>query len=174
MVCIQLYLRNFYYPMRKVFFAPLLLVLLFAGCSKKDNTCEFDPCGVKAPTSEITQLESYLSGAGITTATKHCSGMYYQVLSAGADKTPGICSYVSVYYKGMFTNGNVFDQTTTGPAAFTPISLIDGWKIGIPLIKKGGKIRLFVPPTLGYGATDRNGIPGNSILIFDIELLEVQ
>jgi FKBP-type peptidyl-prolyl cis-trans isomerase FkpA len=97
------------------------------------------------------------------------------VTSAGADVTPGICSYVTVNYKGTLTNGTVFDSTkTNNPASFTLISLIEGWKQGIPLIKKGGKIRLFLPPTLGYGASAVGGIPGNSILIFDIELLSVQ
>ena len=57
-------------------------------------------------------------------------------------------------------------------------SLIEGWKMGLPLIQKGGKIRLYIPPSLGYGPNDlkdRNNnvvIPGNSILIFDITLYD--
>jgi FKBP-type peptidyl-prolyl cis-trans isomerase FkpA len=59
-------------------------------------------------------------------------------------------------------------------------TLIDGWKIGVPLIKKGGQIRLYIPPSLGYGSSDvrdnqgRVIIPGNSILIFDITLIDLQ
>jgi FKBP-type peptidyl-prolyl cis-trans isomerase FkpA len=116
-----------------------------SSCHKSDSRCDYDPCSLKATTSEITQLEAYLSGAGITTAVKHCSGMYYEILSSGTDKTPGVCSYVNVNYKGSLTNGTVFDQTTTasGPASFVIIDLIEGWKKGIPLIKKGGSVRLW-------------------------------
>jgi len=169
--------------MIKSFLALLFSSVLFVSCYKKDvntSTCTYDACAFKVPAVEVTQLETYLSGAGITTAIKHCSGMYYEVINAGAGTSPTVCSYVSVNYKGSLTNGNVFDQTTGNPAVFSLVSLIDSWKIGIPLIKKSGKIRLYVPPSLGYGSSDQKDqsgnvvIPANSILIFDIELLDVQ
>jgi FKBP-type peptidyl-prolyl cis-trans isomerase FkpA len=165
--------------MRKIFVVVLVVFAIgLNACNKSgsNTNCNYDPCAIKAPANEITQLETYLSGAGITTAVKHCSGLYYQISAAGADKTPGVCSYVTVNYKGMLTNGNVFDQTTPagGPASFTLLSLIEGWKMGIPLIKQGGKIRLYLPPSLGYGSAAVGSIPANSILIFDIELLGVQ
>jgi len=175
-------LKNFML-MRKIIAVLLLGSVLISSCYKKDvntSTCDYDACAFKAPESEITQLETYLSGAGITTAVKHCSGLYYEIISAGSGATPTVCSYVSVNYKGSLTNGNVFDQTSGTPRAFGLVSLIESWKKGIPLIKKAGKIRLYVPPSLGYGATDQkdqNGniiIPANSILIFEIELLDVQ
>lgn len=165
--------------MKKILIAVLVIAAVgLNACSKSSSNtnCNYDACALKAPANEITQLETYLSGAGITTAVKHCSGLYYEITAPGADKTPGVCSYVTVNYKGMLTNGNVFDQTTTasGPASFTLISLIEGWKKGIPLIKQGGKIRLYLPPSLGYGSSAVGTIPANSILIFDIELLGVQ
>jgi FKBP-type peptidyl-prolyl cis-trans isomerase FkpA len=157
----------------------LLLIVLISGTScykdKVNNTtCNYDPCATKAPATEITQLETYLSGAGVTNAIKHCSGMYYQIMTSGTDKTPTTCSFVSVNYKGTLTNGKVFDQTTGTPVSFNLISLIEGWKKGIPLIKKGGKIMLYIPPSLGYGSTVVGSIPANSILIFEIELVDVQ
>src|SRR5450631_563341 len=163
--------------MRKVIVAFLIVSSLFVSCYKNkvnNSTCDYDPCAVKAPANEIASVESYLNSSGITTATKHCSGMYYEISVAGSDKAATICSYVSVNYKGMLTNGTVFDQTTTAPASFNLISLIEGWKKGIPLIKKGGKIRLYIPPSLGYGSQPSGIIPANSILIFDIELVDVQ
>ncbi len=163
--------------MRRFIIALPLVVFLFTGCYKKDentSTCDYDPCAVKAPSNEITQLEAYLSGAGITTAIKYCSGMYYQIISTGSDKAPSICSYVSVNYKGTLTNGTVFDQTSGTPAGFQLAILIESWKQGILLIKKGGKIRLYVPPSLGYGTAQSASIPANSILIFDIELVDIQ
>jgi FKBP-type peptidyl-prolyl cis-trans isomerase FkpA len=168
--------------MKKIIIALLIGSVFLGSCYKKGvtNTCEYDPCAIKAPATEITQLETYLSGAGITTATKHCSGMYYQIISQGTGKTPTVCTYVSVNYKGTLTNGTVFDQTTSTPYINAPIALIGGWQNGIPLISKGGKIRLYIPPSLGYGSADQKDatgavvIPGNSILIFDIELVDVQ
>ncbi len=170
--------------MRKVvFFVLMMAVVAGAGSCAKSNTsqaCDYDACSVKAPDAEVSQLEQYLAGAGIN-AVKHCSGMYYQVKTAGSGISPTPCSYVSVYYKGYLTNGTIFDQTTGTTAASFPLAtLIAGWKAGMPLIQKGGVITLFIPPTLGYGAQeqkDRNGnvvIPANSIIIFDIQLLDTQ
>lgn len=153
----------------------VLLLTVFYACKKSDTGCSYDACATKAGAIEVTNLENYLSGAGITGATKTCSGLYYQVVNPGADKAPSVCSYVTVNYKGTLTNGTVFDSTATGnPASFSLITLIEGWKQGLPLIKKGGKIKLYLPPSLGYGGSAAGSIPANSILIFDIELLDIQ
>ncbi|MFT3933483.1 MAG: FKBP-type peptidyl-prolyl cis-trans isomerase [Chitinophagaceae bacterium] len=177
-----------HYKLPKIILMRVAVVILLAfsfivsGCAKSSSsfTCSYDPCALKAPASEVTQLETYLSGAGITTATKHCSGLYYQIKSAGSGTTPTTCSNVSVTYKGTLTNGNVFDQSTSA-VAFPLATLIEGWKKGIPLISKGGSITLYLPPTFGYGATDQKDpqtgnviIPANSIIIFDIQLVDVQ
>jgi len=139
--------------------------------------CKYDACAVGAPAAEVTQLESYLAGASIT-ATKHCSGMYYTVDAAGSGSTPTICSTVNVKYKGQRTDGFVFDQSTT-PVAFGLSNLIESWKKGIPIIKPGGKIKLYCPPSLAYGSQEiKNSsgaviIPANSILIFEVELVGI-
>lgn len=162
----------------KIFFAVLSAAILFASCSKKiDTSCKYDACAIAAPASEVTQLETYLSSASIT-ATKHCSGMYYTIDVAGTGNAPNGCSTVSVKYKGQLTNGNVFDQATT-PVTFALGNLIEAWKKGIPLLKTGGKIKLYCPPSLAYGSqVVRDGagntvIPANSILIFEVELTNV-
>lgn len=151
-----------------------LSVLFLFSCSKKSDKCNYNPCEIVAPASEITQLETYLASASIT-ATKHCSGMYYTIVDPGSGAVPTICSTVSVKYKGQLTNGTIFDQTTT-PVSFQLGGLIESWKKGIPLIKSGGTIRIYCPPSLGYGNNaikDGSGnvvIPANSILIFEVEL----
>jgi len=154
-------------------------VILLSSCSKKtDDMCSYDACAFAAPASEITQLEAYLASASITTATKHCSGMYYTIDVAGSGATATICSTVSVKYKGQLTTGTVFDQSAT-PVSFQLSGLIEAWKKGIPLIKTGGKIKLYCPPSLAYGSqVIRDGagntvIPANSILIFEVELTAV-
>jgi FKBP-type peptidyl-prolyl cis-trans isomerase FkpA len=70
-------------------------------------------------------------------------------------------------------NGTVFDGTTTQPISFKLGQVISGWQIGIPLIQKGGKIRLLIPSGLAYGPDGQGPIPGNAVLDFDIELLDV-
>jgi len=154
----------------------LTIGLLATACKKASSTddCNYDPCAIKASSTEITQLENYLTSANISGAVKHCSGMYYQIVSDGAGSTPGVCSVVTVNYKGMLTTGAVFDSTSTTPISFTLLLTIEGWKKGVPLIKKGGKIRLYIPPSLGYGSAAVGPIPANSILIFDVELVDVQ
>ena len=147
-------------------------LLLSTSCSKKDNmNCSYDPCSVTAPDAEVQQVQSYITTNKVT-AVKHCSGVFYQIISEGTGTQPSACSSVSVKYTGTLTNGSVFDQTTT-PVSFSLLRLIEGWKKGLPLIKKGGKIKLIIPPSLGYGASANGSIPGNSILIFDIELVDV-
>ena len=156
----------------KRIFVVLSSVFLLSSCSKQnDDFCNYDACAVSAPASEVTQLEAYLASAAIT-ATKHCSGMYYTIDAAGSGATATICSTVSVKYKGQLTNGNVFDQATT-PVSFQLGGLIEAWKKGIPLIKPGGKIKLYCPPSLAYGNQAVGTIPANSILIFEVELVGV-
>lgn len=156
----------------------LALILTLPGCLKKDTGCQYKQSNIVASASEQQAVQTYLSNNGITTAVKHSSGMYYEIVSAGSGGSPTLCSTIAISYTGKLTNGTVFDSQNN--AYFVLGSLIEGWKIGVPLIQKGGHIRLYIPPSLGYGATDvkdQNGnvvIPGNSILIFDITLTTFQ
>ena len=161
--------------MNKIFVAVFSVILLFPSCSKKNDLCNYDPCAIAAPPSEVSQLESYLASASVT-ATKHCSGVYYVIDAPGSGGSPTVCSSISVKYKAQLTNGNVVDQATT-PTSFQLGGLIESWKKTIPLIKSGGKIRVYAPPRLAYGSEDvKDGsgnvvIPANSILIFEVELI---
>ena len=164
--------------MLKHYIAGFVIIFLFFGCKKADNfssTCtvgNYDPCGFKAAASEIQAVKDYLSANSIT-ATEHCSGLFYVIDAPGAGQTPTLCSKVTVTYEGKLTNGTVFDSKTTG-VEFLLADLIEGWRIGIPLIKPGGSIRLYVPPSLGYGPNNYGAIPGNSILVFRVDLTAVR
>lgn len=155
----------------------LLSCLFLGSCIKKDTGCSYKLANKVAPTSEEQAVQAYLSTNSIT-ATKHSSNMYYEILNPGAGTAPNLCSSILIKYSGKLTNGNIFDSQNS--AVFELGSLIEGWKIGLPLIKKGGQIRLYIPPTLGYGTVnvkDSNGniiIPSNSVLIFDITLTDFQ
>lgn len=146
-----------------------VIMASFAGCLKGESntTCSYDECAVKAPASEIQAVQEYLTANNITNAQQHCSGFFYIIDNAGTGKFPTACSYVNATYTGKFTNGNSFDE---GTADFGLTQVIRGWTNGIPLIKEGGRIRLFIPPTLGYGQEPYQSIPGKSILIFEVTL----
>ncbi|MFT3945863.1 MAG: FKBP-type peptidyl-prolyl cis-trans isomerase [Agriterribacter sp.] len=159
--------------------------LFFSSCLKKDaGGCPYKETEVKAPVAETLKVEEYLSNKGITNASKDSSGVYYIVESAGSGNTADVCSDITIYYTGKLENDNVFDKTNGTPFTYTLGGLIPGWIKGLKHIKPGGKIKLFIPPSLAYGSagatrTDQNGatvvvIPPNAILIFDIELLSVQ
>jgi len=151
---------------------------LFVSCLKKDSGCSYSDPTISSSVAEQTALKSYLDSIG-NSATLDPRGFFYAVELSGEGKTPGQCSQITVAYKGWLTTGVSFDQQSS--IVFTSLgSLIDGWREGIPLIRQGGQIRLYIPPSLGYGAkgiTDNSGntvVPPNSIIIFDITLLSVQ
>ena len=162
-------------PMLKKIVFGFLVVASFSGCLKNSdlaNPCDYDPCEIKAPASEIQQVQTYLTSNNIT-AIQHCSSLFYDVEVAGTGATPGVCSNITVNYEGRLTNGNVFDASTS-PVTFNLSQVINGWKNGLPLIKAGGRINLYIPPTLAYGSTSQGSIPANSVLIFKVELIAVQ
>jgi FKBP-type peptidyl-prolyl cis-trans isomerase FkpA len=152
---------------------PVLFIVFLYGCFKKlePQPCNYDPCAYKAPATEIAAVKQFIDSIGITGTTQHCSGLFYKIETTGTGKTPEVCSYVNAKYKGKFINGNVFDSSNTG-VDFSLAGVIPGWTNGVPLIKEGGKITLYVPPSLGYGSQNYGNIPGNSILIFDVELVK--
>lgn len=164
----------------KRFVALAALGLALAGCIKNGEntrTCNYDSCGFKAPQAEIDSVKAILVRQGITNATEHCSGLFYVIDSMGSGLTPTPCNRVAVRYKGMLKDGSVFDQSTT-PVTFPLSRVVTGWINGLPLIKQGGGIRLYIPPSLGYGSTDYKDnstppkviIPANSVLIFEVKL----
>lgn len=153
---------------------PLLFALVFSGCLKEGSqsfTCTASIPQVNVPTSEISAVEAYLAQKGITDAQKSNFGFYYKIDVAGTGITPTVCSNVTLYYQGKLIDGTTFDQTGASPVTFQLGQLITGWQLGLPLIKTGGKIKLYLPPTLAYGSRAVGSIPANSILIFEITLV---
>ncbi|OMQ21133.1 FKBP-type peptidyl-prolyl cis-trans isomerase [Serratia oryzae] len=104
------------------------------------------------------------------------SGLLYLVEKEGTGEAPKDSDTVVVNYKGTLTDGTEFDNSYTRgePLSFRLDGVIPGWTEGLKQIKKGGKIKLVIPPALAYGKTGVPGIPANSTLVFDVELLDVK
>lgn len=160
------------FNMRFVMMA-LAFSLLISACSK-DNGCKKVP-----PADEAQELEAFNTAHSIN-ATKHSTGLYYQIINPGGTAKPVYNSTIYVKYKGTKLDGTVFDsQTNPGATGFNLSSLIDGWKIGVPMIGKGGRILLTVPSALGYGcvgstnsADSTKSIPPNTPLYFELDLVD--
>jgi FKBP-type peptidyl-prolyl cis-trans isomerase len=105
------------------------------------------------------------------------SGLVYEIVKPGEGAYPKATDTVKVHYTGTLVNGTKFDSSVDRgePAEFPLSGVIPGWTEGLQKINKGGKIKLYVPFDLAYGAEGRPPtIPPAATLLFDVELLEVK
>ncbi|MFK8009307.1 MAG: FKBP-type peptidyl-prolyl cis-trans isomerase [Saprospiraceae bacterium] len=124
---------------------------------------------------DVEIIETYLTTNNITALNEQ--GVYYVIEDEGSGSTyPTSSALVSMAYSGTVMNGDgtIFDsRTSTNPLKSNLANLIAGWRVGVPKFKKGGKGKLYIPSGYAYGVFGSGGdIPGNSILIFDVELLD--
>nr|MBC7613032.1 FKBP-type peptidyl-prolyl cis-trans isomerase [Pseudopedobacter sp.] len=157
--------------MKKYFLLLFIAAVSLSSCIKGGNDPYKDAQDQLVKDEVI--IKKFIADNNIP-AVRHESGVYYQIIEPGS----GNYNYttnsptITAKYAGRFLSGNSFDSSN---AATIPLSnVISGWKIGIPLIQKGGKIRLIIPSGYAYGPNANGKIPGNSILDFDIELLDVK
>ncbi len=101
------------------------------------------------------------------------SGLQYEVLKEGNGIKPTATDKVKAFYKGTLTNGTQFDGTTDQPIEFELNRVIKGWTEGLQLMNVGSKYRFYIPSELAYGQRPMPNIPANSILIFEVELVDV-
>lgn len=149
--------------MKKIGFLVGIAVFVFAACEKDDTAAE-------QLKKDIELIETYLQDSSLVAQSTE-SGLYYIIEEEGTGSYPNLNSVVRVNYKGSLLNGDVFEEGTV--KNYPLYVYIKGWQEGIPLLRSGGKGVLFVPSALGYGAEAKPGIPANSVLIFEIELLYV-
>lgn len=117
-------------------------------------------------------LEKNKTAAGVKTTA---SGLQYIVVKEGSGAAPTKDDTVRVHYKGTLMSGEQFDSSYDRgqPAEFPVGGVIPGWTEALQLMKVGGKAKLFIPPELAYGPSGRPGIPPNSVLVFEVELMEI-
>lgn len=146
-----------------------LAILAISGCLKKGD----EGCKTVDPAAEEPQILAYAAANGMTPGLmKHSSGLYYQVINAGTGVTPTVNSVVTVNYVGKLLSGSTFDQGNGFKSRLSGV--IEGWQIGVPLIKSGGKIKLLIPSAYAYGCNGSGPIPANAVLYFDIDLTKVE
>ncbi|MEM6699190.1 MAG: FKBP-type peptidyl-prolyl cis-trans isomerase [Bacteroidota bacterium] len=104
------------------------------------------------------------------------SGLQYKILTEGQGTIPTAQDRVEVLYHGTLMDGKVFDSSVERgkPATFGVTQVIKGWVEALQLMPTGSKWRLFIPSDLAYGSRGTGGIPPNSVLIFDVELLDIK
>ena len=104
------------------------------------------------------------------------SGLQFQVLNAGEGKSAGPRSLVVTHYEGRLLDGTVFDSSVQRgtPAEFRVDGVIKGWQEALQDMREGDKRRLWIPSELAYGAAGTGPIPPNSVLVFEVELIDVK
>lgn len=139
------------------------VAMLTAGCNKKAE---------KQAEEDDRLIQQYLSENNLM-ATKAPSSLYYIIDQQGTGPACDASSDVRVAYTGYFLDGQIFDGSDQQGITFNLSGVIEGWRLGIPNFREGGTGKLLIPSALGYGTSGTGNIPPNSVLIFDIHLIEV-
>jgi FKBP-type peptidyl-prolyl cis-trans isomerase FkpA len=150
---------------RKVALLLGLSILLMSSCNKK-----LSPEEQMEKDQEI--ITKYISDNNLD-AQKTTSGLHYVITDLGTGNFPSATDDVTVRYKGYFTDKSVFDESDNAGITFNLQQVIPGWTEGIPKLKEGGDGILLIPSALAYGPDGNSSIPPNSVLIFDVTLLDI-
>jgi len=140
------------------FFLFSVSLVALASCSKEDQV-------------DIDQqlIEDFITEQNLD-ADSTSSGLYYVIYEPGSADHPTVSDQVTVSYVGFLLDGTVFDAGTN--VTFPLNQVISGWQEGIPLFGKGGRGLLIIPSHLAYGDRPVSGIPPNSVLVFEVELVD--
>lgn len=144
----------------------IISLIFITACSKDDDV------SVDYVAENEKEIQAYIATNNLS-AQNSSSGLYYVIETVGGGAKPKTTDNVTVSYKGYYTSGNVFDESDANGISFSLQQVIKGWTEGIPYFNEGGSGKLLVPAHLGYGNNNHNGIPGGSVLIFDINLLSI-
>ncbi|MBU6121713.1 FKBP-type peptidyl-prolyl cis-trans isomerase [Hymenobacter siberiensis] len=142
------------------------------GADQDDNSQDPESMNNNKAEGEAFLAEN-ASKAGVTTLP---SGLQYEVITQGTGAKPSLKSSVTTHYHGTLINGTVFDSSYQRgqPATFPVNGVIAGWTEALQLMPEGSKYRLYIPSDLAYGKRGAGrDIPGDTALIFDVELLKV-
>jgi|SRR5215217_5875040 len=168
--------------MNRISIIVLILFFCFTACRKTDVGAAAEKA--QAAIDDKIISDYLAANPGLNAQRIDTTGVYYIVIEPGTVNTIFTNStYITLGYTArVLTTGKVFAESGAFNPAFNLGSAIRGWRIGIPKIMKGGKIRLLLPsryaygpypqPNLGIAYGLENGLPGNSVLDFDISLYD--
>jgi FKBP-type peptidyl-prolyl cis-trans isomerase len=170
--------------MRRLYLAGLVLIGSTAACTKDKEAAPLPPSAQPAvmPATaggsiEQTTFASSL-GVDIRGSTKNAAGLYSRDVTVGTGTLAAPGSQVTVRYALYLPDGTLLEESPVGDPGYQFVigthSAIDGWDQGVPGMKVGGKRQIIVPPSLGYGAMGQGKVPGNAVLIFNLELMAVK
>lgn len=157
--------------MRRTLTRAAVALTLLAGAA-----CSVDKVSAPVPVIAETVFAPALD-VNLAAMTVTSSGLYVQDVTEGTGAAVASGQTITVHYTGWLPNGSKFDSSVGKTPFTTPIgrgAVIRGWDEGLVGMKVGGKRRLIIPPSLGYGSSARSGIPSNSILVFDVQLVSVE
>ena len=151
----------------KRFFTLVISLIVLTGCVQ-------DSPNVK----QIANMKFFIENQaqeGINVIEK---GLHYAVLNSGDinSKSPELSDTITAHFHGTLTDGTVFWSSVESnePLTIQLSGLIEGCQKAISLMRINDKWRVYIDPSMAYGDEGRPGIPSNSILVFDIELLDIQ
>lgn len=150
--------------MKSVFLA--LFVVLFVSCSTDDGVSYND-----YSIENEQEISAYVASNQLD-AFRTSSGLYVVVEDEGEGNTISTNSDVTVRYKATYTDGVVIDENLDEAVSFNLQYVIPGWIEGLQYFNEGGSGKLIVPAHLAYGSNDYNGVPGGSVIVFDIEVVD--
>jgi FKBP-type peptidyl-prolyl cis-trans isomerase FkpA len=152
-----------------VFFIAGLIVFISCGKTVSDNP----PCTSKKPFDDSAALLKYAADSSLK-VSMDSSGLFYQIIDSGNAVKPVYSSNITVNYIGRLMNGGVFDSASnTNLNGNGLYNLILGWRIGLPKIGVGGRIKLLIPSALAWGCTGYGPVPADAPVYFDVTLLQV-
>lgn len=126
---------------------------------------------------DTLEIKAYLKKNKIK-AHRTASGLYIQTIKKGSGAKPTKGQTVSVHYTGTFMNGKKFDSSRDRGQPFEFVlgqhMVIEGWDEGIAQLNKGTVANLYIPSSMAYGPNGNSGIPPNSVLIFNVELIDIK
>ena len=151
----------------------IALTSLF-GCQQESGPAATSSSGDTSSDSNQQYLQAHATEAGVISLP---SGLQYKVITKGSGASPGPTDSVTVHYRGTLLDGTEFDSSYKRgePASFPVNRVIAGWTEALQLMHEGDKWELTIPPRLGYGSRGAGGsIPGDSVLIFEVELIKAK
>lgn len=175
--------------MRKKFLFILFAGAIFSACDKGCDERSGE-CAQEQLEEDVQIIQNYLEDNNLE-AERHYSDLFYIINEEGSGSKPMQGQVVEVNYVGKFLSGEVFDTSIDSVArqagiydenrTYKPFEfklgaspVIDGWTIGISLLKEGSTATLLIPSALGYRDKAQGSIPPNTVLLFEVELVNIK